>query len=106
MSYAALRQGIVRVLLKASMTRGGLCPGENMRSFNPLAVAFAVDTVISVKCERHGWPRRKKKPPRCVASGMRGERYRIRPRHAGATQHRVGGAGAGGVVRVASTGGD
>jgi hypothetical protein len=48
----------------------------------------------------------KKKPRRCSASGMRGERYRIRPRHAGATQHRVGGAGAGGVVRVASTGGD
>jgi hypothetical protein len=39
---------IVRVLPQGFHDPGRPCPGENMRFFNPLAVAFAVDTVISV----------------------------------------------------------
>jgi hypothetical protein len=39
---------IVRVLPQAFHDPQRPCPGENMRFFNPLAVAFAVDTVISV----------------------------------------------------------
>src|SRR5580700_844408 len=39
---------IVRVLSQGIHDPRRPCPGENMRFFNPLAVAFAVDTVISV----------------------------------------------------------
>jgi hypothetical protein len=39
---------IVRVLPQGFHDPRRPCPGENMRFFNPLAVAFAVDTVISV----------------------------------------------------------
>src|SRR5580658_2550410 len=39
---------IVRVLPQGFPDPRRPCPGENMRFFNPLAVAFAVDTVISV----------------------------------------------------------
>src|SRR5580704_15790017 len=39
---------IVRVLPQGIHDPRRPCPGENMRFFNPLAVAFAVDTVISV----------------------------------------------------------
>jgi hypothetical protein len=39
---------IVKVLPQGFHDTRRPCPGENMRFFNPLAVAFAVDTVISV----------------------------------------------------------
>jgi hypothetical protein len=39
---------IVRVLPQGFHDLRRPCEGENMRFFNPLAVAFAVDTVISV----------------------------------------------------------
>src|SRR5580700_3023039 len=40
--------GYVKVLPQGFHDTRRPCPGENMRFFNPLAVAFAVDTVISV----------------------------------------------------------
>jgi hypothetical protein len=39
---------IVRVLPQGLHDPRRHCPGENMRFFNPLAVAFSVATVISV----------------------------------------------------------